>query len=69
MKKTKKKAIKPSKSLKKLDKCLCDCHKPAISRGLCWNHYMQARYKVMKGKTTWRKLENKGEARKKGGAQ
>lgn len=63
---TKKKSVKPSKKPNVIKPACCSCEEPAVARGLCWNHYMQARYKVLKGKTTWKKLENKGAARKKG---
>ena len=35
------------------------------ARGLCQNHYVSARYHVLKGHTTWEELEEKGLAIKK----
>lgn len=47
--------------------CLCeDCDELAKSRGLCLAHYCGARYRVLTGKTTWRKLERQGLAIPKG---
>lgn len=39
---------------------MAGCANPAHSRGLCSNHYYVADRLVKKGKTTWRKLQNRG---------
>lgn len=37
-----------------------DCTDPAMSRGLCSTCYLSAYRAIAAGKTSWRKLENRG---------
>jgi hypothetical protein len=42
---------------------IADCDSPEYSRGLCYNHYRQARKRVKANKTTWKLLIKEGQAR------
>lgn len=40
------------------------CVNPSVGRGLCANHYYQAKRLINNNRTTWDKLEQKGIAKR-----
>jgi len=36
------------------------CDNPEYSRGICTNHYQKYVYRIRKGKTSWKELQDKG---------